>query len=117
MKFNMFGGKTEFVVINDSTISIQITTKQARKKVNSQGKTIFIPDILGHHLGGDYSFGRLFLPHRTLIYIEGYTRPYYENGKCFKIRLDFRDTATTLGVFYIYTDIISMENIDLEPCK
>jgi|WetSurSiteA1Bulk_404760.scaffolds.fasta_scaffold36388_3 hypothetical protein len=118
MRFNFFEGKREFIVIKDQLVSIELSTSYAQKRVSTFAGNMFTPDPNVHR--GQYGIprnGQLLLPAGTQLELLGYTMPFYESAHSVKIKLCFKDTGTKLGTFYAYTNIQSLEKIELEPCK
>lgn len=116
MRFNLFEGKRLFHVVKDSKIQVHLTTVTARNKVHNHGAGLF-----RNTSGSGYStVGELTLPAGTEIELLGYTMPYYYAIPApaiytFKLKMNFNNTGTKLGTFYLYTNIPSLESIDLEP--
>jgi hypothetical protein len=115
MHFNLFEGKRLFTVVKDSKIYAHLTTLTARNRVHIHGIGLF-----KNMSGSGYStIGELILPAGTMLELLGYTMPYYHATEActFKLKMNFNNTGTKLGTFYLYTNISSLENIDLEPCE
>jgi len=115
MRFNLFEGKRLFTVVKDSKIYVHLTTLTARNKIQKHGVGLFKRNGAGG--AGYQTVGELTLPAGTEIEILGYVMPYYEPGSScsFKLKLNFHNTGTKLGTFYLYTNIPSLESIELEP--
>lgn len=119
MRFNFFGGCREFVVIKDQAISIELSTKYAQKRVQTFAGNMFVQGTRTHN-GYSYNLtsrGQLLLPAGTLLELLGYVMPCYEDAHSVKVKFSFKNTGTKLGTFYAYTNIQSLEKIELEPCK
>ena len=114
MRFNLFGGAHLFTVAKESKIYVHLTTLTARNKIQKHGAGLFKKNGVG---GGYQTTGELILPAGTEIEILGYVMPYYEPGSSctFKLKMNFNNTGTKLGTFYLYTNIPSLESIEIEP--
>ena len=117
MRFNLFRGERKFLVLKDSAIQVFLSTQHAQKKIEKHGGSIFVPDSGGPRTyQGTYADGALIVASGTIVELLAYTMPFYSTAKSVKMKLTY-PPGSKLGTFYLYTNIQSLENIELEPCK
>ena len=112
MHFNLFHGATKFQVMDEAAIMVHLSTTLARNKMAKAGSR-YTP------FGAFRDRGEFVVPRFSIIELLGFTMPYRisDDIYSFKIRFDCKETTPKLGVFYLYTNIKSLEVLDLEPIQ
>ena len=116
MHFNFFHGVTKFQVMDECTIAVHASTTLAMNKM-SKPEARFIstrPATTGYR-----GFGTFIVPRFSIIELLAYAMSYRitEDIYSFRIKFDCRETIPKLGVFPLYTNIKSLEVLELEPIQ
>ena len=108
-RFHLFNGEKFFTVLAPCKMELYLSTEHARQRMAKQGSAWNgVHSILG---------GTLDVPAGTRIELLKFDLPDPPHAWIIKIKFDGRQAIGNLGVFYAYTNIKSLENVELEPTR